>query len=534
MASLRMRTPAEYALMLWRRRYYILVPMFIVASTLAYVIYRLPNMYESTTLIIVDAVKVNPEIATGPTQVDITAQLGQIRNLVTSRTELKRIIEAYDLYADMRRVNTPEEIVLDEMQRHVNIGIKNTGSGANAFTISFRNQDREIAQAVTGELARRFINESVDKASRERREMINQLDNNVAEYRKRLEKTESDRADFFRKYPYAIEGNVQNLIAQLNNISMERSTKSSSISTLRSQIQTREQLLAALKSGDMEPQNAGRASNDSPTRAVLVSRLADAENELRRLLKIFTEKHPEVRDAKTKVEGFKDKIKEFDEQQNAEANAIENKKNGKRNPQIASLEIALAADKRELETQQQDLLQIEEKSRQLQETINSIPSLQTEATKINRDYETTKKEYDRLVEQLNNAERDSRIMSELGGYSFRTQDPANLPETAVAPKRMFLYPLSLATGLAIGLIIALARESRFLFTIRDARDVEHYMHLPLLVTVPQIITPQEQRQRITLRLVQIAGILLLIIVSIPVLITVIQKSRVMNIFTGAY
>ncbi len=97
-----------------------------------------------------------------------------------------------------------------------------------------------------------------------------------------------------------------------------------------------------------------------------------------------------------------------------------------------------------------------------------------------------------------------------------------------------LYPLSLLLGLASGLVIALAVEARSFFTIQDARDVEHYMHLPLLVTVPQIVTDNERRQRAMLRLVQFAGVLLLILVAIPVLVTVIQHSRVLNVFAGVY
>jgi hypothetical protein len=77
-------------------------------------------------------------------------------------------------------------------------------------------------------------------------------------------------------------------------------------------------------------------------------------------------------------------------------------------------------------------------------------------------------------------------------------------------------------------------EARSLFTIQDARDVEHYMHLPLLVTIPQIVTDNERRQRAMLRLVQVAGVILLILVAIPVLVTVLQRSRVLNIFAGVY
>jgi hypothetical protein len=109
-----------------------------------------------------------------------------------------------------------------------------------------------------------------------------------------------------------------------------------------------------------------------------------------------------------------------------------------------------------------------------------------------------------------------------------------LPQKPDAPHRWLLYPLSLLLGLASGLVIALAVEARSLFTIQDARDVEHYMRLPLLVTVPQIVTDNERRQRAMLRLVQFAGVLLLILVAIPVLVTVVQRSRVLNFFAGGY
>lgn len=533
MASLRMRTPAEYLLMLWRRRYYILVPMVIVTATLVYVIYRLPNMYESITLIIVDSVNVNKDIAPSPTQIDLSSRLGTIRNYVTSRTELKGIIESFDLYSDLRRANAPEEVVLDEMQRHINLSIRNTGGGANAFTISFRYPDREIAQAVTRQLADRFINFNIDKIRQDNQKTLTQLENDAAEMRKRLEKTEADRAEFFRKYPHVIEGNDKNLMGQLQSLGMTRSTQSASIDSLRNQIATKEQYLATLKSGDFAPQEAARES-DSLTKATLIAKRAEAQAKLDQLLKVFTEKHPEVREVRAQIEGYERELKKYEEEQEAGRKERSERRQTQKNPQIASLEIQIAADRREMELRQKALVETEAESRRIQELLNSIPALQNEAQKIDRDYQTIKKQYDELVYQITQVRRGAGMIAEFGGYSFRVQDPATLPEVPVAPKRGFLYPLTLALGLAAGLVVALARESRFLFTIRDARDVEHYMRLPLLVTVPQIVTEQEQRQRLTLRVVQFAGVVLLIIVAIPVLVTVIQKSRVLNIFTGAY
>src|SRR5438128_12429181 len=108
MASFRVRTPAEYLRILWRRRYYIAVPLVIVSATLGYAIYRLPNVYESSTLIIVEQAKVNTSVFLSPVgQVDISARLSTIRQKVTSRQELQQIIERFDLYQDLRRANVP-------------------------------------------------------------------------------------------------------------------------------------------------------------------------------------------------------------------------------------------------------------------------------------------------------------------------------------------------------------------------------------------------------------------------------------------
>jgi polysaccharide biosynthesis transport protein len=531
MASLRMRTPAEYLLMLWRRRYFILVPMVIVTATLGYVIYRLPNMYESTTLIIVDSVKVSDNVAMNVNQVDIASRLGTLRNLVTSRTGLKEMIEVFNLYEGMRRSNVPEELVLEEMNRHVNLNIRNTGSGANAFTISFRNTEPDVARAVTGELAARFITEHARQTASKDRDTVNHLENQVAELRKNLEKIEEARASFYRRYPHAVEGNDKNIIGQLNNLSLTRSTQSTSIDALRNQIATRDQFLMTLKSGDLEPP-VGAREGDSQTEAALQTKIAEAKAKYNHLIEIFTPKHPEVREVAAQIKQYEKSLDDYAKDREAsKQNAI---KSRQKNPQLASLEIQIAADRRELEQKLKSLAEIDAQIGQLQAQLSSIPILQQEAQKINRDYLTLSKEYDDMVLRRNEAMRSIQITADLSGLAFRVQDPANLPEAPVAPKRMFLYPFSLILGLAAGLVVALAVEARYFFTVRDARDVEHYMRLPLLVTVPQIVTEQEQRQRLMLRVVQFAGVVLLVLVAIPVLITVLQKSRVLNIFTGAY
>ena len=49
----RQRTPAEYLKILQRRKWLIILPVIAVATAVGYVVYRLPDVYESSTLIVV-------------------------------------------------------------------------------------------------------------------------------------------------------------------------------------------------------------------------------------------------------------------------------------------------------------------------------------------------------------------------------------------------------------------------------------------------------------------------------------------------
>ena len=49
----RQRKPAELARMVWRRKWLIVLPTLAVWAAVAFVVWRLPNVYESTTLLTV-------------------------------------------------------------------------------------------------------------------------------------------------------------------------------------------------------------------------------------------------------------------------------------------------------------------------------------------------------------------------------------------------------------------------------------------------------------------------------------------------
>src|SRR5262249_11318582 len=297
MASFRVRTPAEYLRLLWRRRYFILTPFVIAGAALCWAVHGLPNIYESTAMIIVVPPRVSSNYVQPVNQVDVDSRLSAIQKQVTSRTELQRIINRFGLYKEMIEGAAPVELVIDEMRRHIFVRSQRAPTGTNAFTISFQDAEPRTARDVTAELAARFIDANSDETRREAYTTIDQLD------------------DF-------------------------------------------------------------------------------------------------------------------------------------------------------------------------------------------------------------------------SGEAFRIQDPANLPDVPVSPKRRLLYPLSLIIGMLTGLIAAIAIESRAMMTIRDSKDVAHYARLPLLVTVPKIVTAEERRMRPLVNTAKVLAVLLLIAAAVPLLYQAIKASRLLNVLTG--
>jgi polysaccharide chain length determinant protein (PEP-CTERM system associated) len=525
-----MRTPAEYLQLIWQRRYFILVPFIIVSAALCYAISKLPNVFESTTVIIVDPPKVSPSYVQPVNQIDVNSRLSTIQKQVTSRTELQRIINRFGLYQDLTSRGVPVELVIDEMLKHIYVRPFSASSGIYAFSISYRGADPRTIRDVTAELAARFIDANSDETRRQVYTTIDQLEGRINEVKAELEKIESARAGFLIRNPDAVGGQEQNMLGQMNSLSMIRQSQQSSIDAMRSQIATNEQLLSSLKAQDNVEPDMPLAVGQMEGQ--LRSKRAEVESALKQLLTVYTEKNPEVIKHRVQVEAINRELDDL--RSKAEQDRLSRRASRGNETQIKNIEIRIAADKRDLERKESEIALTNQQYADLQNRLRASPLLATEATKIERDYNTLRRRYEDLLSMRDNARFSAKVINDFSGETFRMSDPASLPEVPVSPKRNLLYPFSLAIGLLTGLIAATAMEARALLTIRDVRDVKHYAQLPLLVVVPKIVTPQERRWRPFFNTVKFFGVLLLIAAATPLLYQLIKVTRVLNLVTGSF
>src|SRR2546423_13937538 len=150
----------EYFEIVRRRKWLILLPTFAVGLAIAYVVYRLPDVYESTTLIVVTTSTLPNTVVPTITEETLTRELTSISQVVTSRSSLQPLMEKYDLYKDERRRGEPMELLIDSMRKQIKVEPYTSNHEiTNGFNITYRGRDAKSTQAVAAQLASRHIDE---------------------------------------------------------------------------------------------------------------------------------------------------------------------------------------------------------------------------------------------------------------------------------------------------------------------------------------------------------------------------------------
>ena len=124
----RQRRPSEYLKIIRRRKWLIILPIIAVTSAVAWVVYRLPDVYESVTLIVVKPSTLPTTVVPTITEDSLTRQLTSIAQVVTSRSSLEPLVNQYELYKPERLRGVPTH--LSQRQQ------SNRSGGNSAYVLS--------------------------------------------------------------------------------------------------------------------------------------------------------------------------------------------------------------------------------------------------------------------------------------------------------------------------------------------------------------------------------------------------------------
>ncbi len=293
------------------------------------------------------------------------------------------------------------------------------------------------------------------------------------------------------------------------------------------------QLAVVKKSSDQAKDDIAENTTDPKTTLAwsqLVSRKADLESQLTRMLTELRPKHPDVLAKQAEVDSVKEAMDQMIAEWKQHIKEKQDKLRDRPDLTVANLESESGLVDGEIKREQILLGQIDQQINQVMDRINHVPGAEVSLGALDRDYETKKAQYDALLLQQQKIGLGADAASQQQGEGIQVVDPANLPARPVAPKRLMLMGAGLGAGLAFGLLLVGLFEVPRLLTIQTSEDAAHYTALPVLVAVPELLTAQEAQVIPRRRRLILAAAIAAMVLAIPALALVLKLTQVFERF----
>lgn len=544
----RQRTAGEILQMLRRRKWLILLPILTMTAAIGYVVNKLPSVFESKTILAVTAPTISEKVVQSLTEDDLSQRLQNIRTNVLSRNSLEPMIVKYDLFKLERNAGEPMEMIIAKMYKNIEVEVDKNDEDRKvaSFTIKYRDRSPEAARNVTAELASKYVNAQILQSTEVAKETRDFLDTELAKAKQILDEKDRERLQVMMNNVEILPEAVQGLIAQREGLQTREETLSKekeglinekgrvldSIRSLNSQMRLIEDF------GEKESQDTakqvGRLENN-PAYITLIQKRAELLSKVENLKTVrgLRDKHPDVIAANNDVAKLNNEIEEL--KRNVEKNVADASQSTSRKAELQKKNLEIEKQKEEgkislidqqITNKDNDLRANAGQIQMIDEKINASPNVKVALEGINTQFQSAKQTYDELLKKKNDASLQVNRESNAQGETVRVVDAANLPSSPVAPKKGVLTAMGGAIGLAIGLFLAGIFEIPRLFKIQSIEDAKHYTGLPVLASVPPLLSYNEKSWRNRSHYLKVLMGVAAAITAIPLIVMALQVTRI--------
>ncbi|WPL17741.1 polysaccharide chain length determinant protein, PEP-CTERM locus subfamily [Thiorhodovibrio winogradskyi] len=396
--------------------------------------------------------------------------------VLLSRPNLEKAIRMSDFELGIKNDDEKENLIA-----LLNNKIRISGDrNAPIYTISFEYLDPDSATRLVQALVSIFIEEALAGDQTATTTARDFLDEEIADYEKRLRESELRLADFKRDNAGMLPGET-GYYATLEqardalkdaNLSLEEATKRRD--RLREEIEA-------------ENDRADASGGTSIDQNVTDPRITEMQEKLDNLLLRFTERHPDVIELKRLITDLKRRSA-------ANLSGPENRQPAAQ-VQAATvygnLRILLNEAEAQVASLQARVNDYETRVSELTEKIDSIPKIEAELTQLTREYNTIASQHSKLLERRESARLSTEVEKSTEGVKFRVIDPPHASNQPSAPNRLLLAAAALIVAIGSGAVAALAID-----LLRPIYDDRHLLYLATGLPVLGVVTlVQNAKQR---------------------------------------
>ena len=494
---------ADFVDVIRRHRGWIVGPAFAGLVIAVVVAFLWPDTYISDGTIRI----VPPTVPERYVPSNVNLQLGQriaaMEQQVRSRTNISNLISSNALYP-RKKDRVPVEDVIEAMQRDIKITpvttlreVADSRPSSTAFRVSFRYEDRYLAQKVVQQIIAMFQDETTRSRSSSSLQTSDFLKEKVEDAKKNLDDIENRLTAYKMRFSGKLPEQLTSNLAALRSVETQLTTSDSSINRATQDKLLLENNLRVLKEQYQAVPVSATATMEVAVKnerlITLERQILAGESQLSGLRQQYSDSHPDVRRAMAQLANLRQSkaatLKE-EEQKAAPAAAKPETPVLTRDQRQAQLDIERLQGY--IQTKEMEIEQIVKEQGRLKKLIaeytgriEASPIGERDYAQLTRDYQLAKQQYEDLMTKRSQSSMATDLEVRKQGELLEVLEQASLPQTPSEPNRWLVVAIGTAIGVAAGFLLAGAREVKDT-SLKSLKDVRAYTGLPVLGSVPLV------------------------------------------------
>jgi polysaccharide chain length determinant protein (PEP-CTERM system associated) len=443
----------------------------------------LPKSFQASTLILVQPQKVPASYVKEIVSVDIGDRLRTITQQVTSRTNLEKIINEFNIYNEPGRHMFMEEKV-GKLRKKITVDVSRGGRrGANAFEIFFTGKYPKQTAKVANALTSYFITENLKLREDYAIGTSEFLTDELETIRKNLLEKEEGLKRYREKYMGGLPEQLDSNLRILDRIQEQLITNQENLR----EAGNRKLLIQQQISEAAEIRRARKAPTEVGGKIAQFTSLDQLKAQLASLEARYTQRHPDII-------RLKEKIADLESKEKTESKEVQGVP-GDRG--VTQAEINLVNQLREMELEIANLkaeaAQLRSQMKWYQTHVENTPKREQELMSLNRDYSNIRETYNSLLSRKLEAEIAVNMERKQKGEQFRILDSAKVPIIPFKPNVKRILLMTVALGFALGCGLAYLRETMDT-SFRRPEDIEEVLQIPIIASLPFTYNAKELRR----------------------------------------
>lgn len=462
-------------------------------------VFTLPDRYGAQASVLVDTrTALKPALVGVALEQDVGVELSYVRgSLLTNQSLLKTaylagVLPAYvvDPFHQDKAVSSLRKHILLTMQSADDR--PEMGPGGMIYGITYQDTQRERALAIVSILLQRLVDETLGGKKQGSQNAQQFLDAQVKDYEKRLRAAEDRLAEFKSRNFGLMPSEKGSYFTQLQKETEEVEGTRTKLLVAQSRRATLEKQLH----GDAAISAIGAiaiAGGAGKTQGLdTVSQIAQTRAHLDELLLKYTDRHPDVIDARKNLAVLESRRAAEIESLRSGNPAAAASSGASANPVYQSIQLELNKADVEIADLRTQLGEHEQKAKELRKMLNTAPAVEAQYAELTRDYDVNKTQYTALLSSYEKA-RLGEQADTAGSVKFQVVEPPIVSAVPIWPKRGMYLAGTLFAALVAGGALAVALD-RLWPMVGSASALERITGVSVLAEVGSAF-PKRTRQR---------------------------------------